>query len=84
MTVEEYVKSKNFYTINIAVLEGFGEIYIELEDLLKEYARIKCKEQREICANSAIIGYEKLEHHPSAWNEYIDKASILNAPEPEM
>lgn len=82
MTVEEYIKSKNFYTINIAVLEGFGEIYIELEDLLKEYARIKCKEQRIICSEHADADYNITQ---SGYTEvFVINSSILNAPEPEM
>lgn len=51
---------------------------------IKEIVKLKCAEQRQICANEAKIQYEKDDRHPSHWFESIDKDSILNAPEPEI
>lgn len=53
---------------------------------IKEYAKERCKEQREICASGADYYYDTMrdeygfEEHCS----FIDRDSIKKAPEPEM
>ena len=50
---------------------------------MKEYAKQKCKEQREICYNSSKIDRIKFKN-PIEDTLYINKKSILNAPEPNF
>jgi hypothetical protein len=45
---------------------------------MKEYARLACRAQREICAREASL------KHYIADSPDIDEDSILNAPEPEL
>ena len=54
-----------------------------LENGLKEYAEFYAKKCLEIAANETEMKYEKLDYHPSAWKEVIDKDSILNIKLPE-
>jgi len=49
-----------------------------LEQMIKMYARKRLKEQRELCAKEA-----KIARHGYT-SSTIDKASIKNAPEPEL
>ena len=53
-----------------------------LIDMLQDFARLKCKEQREICA----FEYEKEFSHKFAdtKNLGINPNLILNSPEPEI
>ena len=57
-----------------------------LEEAIIEYAKERCREQREICASEADYYYDTMrdeygfEEHCS----FIDRDSIKKAPEPEM
>lgn len=55
---------------------------------MQEYAKLKCAEQRQICANEAYADYnfvgifDKVEDVEV--EVYVIKSSILNAPEPNI
>ena len=53
---------------------------ISVKEMLTNYARIKCKEQREIC-----LKYASVNKYSGAVTEYIvTPSSVLNAPEPKL
>ena len=62
--------------------------YISLEDTIsamKEYARIKCKEQRDLCYQNAhsYLDYD-CEREDGSPSSIVDEFSIKNAPEPKF
>ena len=80
MTAEEYLKEKGF-SENLMVFGNkiFGSNYVS--DLLEDYTKLKCKEQREICERIAI------EHKKKVWitsSLFPLSDKIKNAPEPEI
>ena len=57
--------------------------YISIVDLLKEFASIKCEEQRRLCVNNAET--EMIVWPTGNGADYVvNKDSILNAPMPEL
>ncbi len=75
MTAEEFlINNAN----DISYEEGVMFAADVTPQMLKEFVKIKCKEQRRIC-------YENAEIDTYDWDRHrIDKDSILNAPEPEI
>lgn len=74
MTVEEYLKSKKPMDYNRSLLVWPDELI----GFMKEYAKLCCDKQKEICANEAQCG--------SDWEgsaSWVDTDSILNSPYPE-
>jgi len=67
MTAEEIAESIGYY------LSKKGEVNTKGVDLIKEYAKQKCKEQREECAYQAKLDSGKPAAH-----------AVRNAPEPEF
>lgn len=63
---QRYIDSNIHYTFESVVL-----------DAMKKYASIKCKEQREICANTITLGYFVDDDAEKRGNDHI-----RNAPEP--
>lgn len=63
-------------------LANDGEIRDSIIDWLKEFARMKCEEQRKICADEAYITNE----YGSGGQLFdcVDKDSIINSPNPKM
>jgi len=55
----------------------------ELEKKIIAYAKQKCKEQRKICDEKALIGSDYLSNKDRV-QYFIDSISILDAPEPEF
>lgn len=91
MTAKEFIESKYPYTIVDALV--FEDL--ELEDILKEFAKLKCQEQRKICAENAMVNkqgqspmYVQVLSAPDtiyADIEFqVDKDSVINSPQPEM
>lgn len=87
MTAKTYFKKKienehwdvsGGYVMDIVDIE-------DIEDMLMEFAEMKCREQREICAKKATTSVCRGDHFSSykPYN-YINKSSILNAPTPEL
>lgn len=74
----EQILERNFKRFNQAVPFSW------MLDSMKEYARQKCKEQREICAESASSKCLFEENKKASLDWLIDKSSILNAKEPEI
>lgn len=71
-------------TVKDFVLEHGGTRHICMENIYKvpyetlvELVKLKCKEQREICA-------EKATTFSDVGGTFVDTDSILNAPEPEL
>jgi hypothetical protein len=93
MTTEEFLDSPQY------PLGQIPEDWEQLVIVLKEFAKLKCAEQRQICADNATLCW-KNESHPKdwpyfAWNPtgtkengdkatHVDRNTILNAPEPEL
>ena len=69
MTAEQYYREN----IHRPEIDWYGDVEITLT-LMKEFALLKCQEQRQICAEL-----------PSLFLEYeSDKELIYNSPNPEM
>jgi len=66
--IDEYKPSK----ISGSHFERYGQVAIQ--KMMKEYAKAKCKEQREICNKE----FGKIGYYPNS------EKAILNAPEPEF
>lgn len=76
MTLKEIIEKVSQDRVN-----GLGAKYftaVEWREVIKLYAREKCREQREICAKSANAVAE------AGGYVYIDHESLLNAPEPKF
>lgn len=65
MTAKEYFNKALGGNLHIATLK-----VVVFEEIMQDFARFKCKEQREICYDETIDMY--------------DRKDVLNAPEPEM
>lgn len=77
MTASEFQDDKfPIFSFDVTMSRG------ELIDLLKEFALLKCAEQRMICSNSATMTND----YGSGGElcDVIDDDSIRNAPNPEM
>lgn len=62
-------------------LEILDELFGEHEpniDGIRRAMILYAEQAIDRCAETATIDYEKLDHHPSAWREFINKDSILN------
>lgn len=79
MTAEEYFNQET--TLKSIGIELASDDISGILTLMQEFASLKCKEQRSICANEAMVdggcnwGYGACS---------IDKESILNSPEPKL
>lgn len=58
----------------------------EILELLRQFGSIKCKEQREICADNADSDYNFIGNRDenSHIEVYVLRHSIIDCPEPEM
>jgi len=87
MTADEILKQKAKIELRILKENGFSTCNIERA--MAEYAKAKCEEQREICAEQESMhgkySFSKnngLQKEKMIW--YPSKEDILNAPEPEF
>lgn len=74
LAIEKYGYENGFHNLFHEMWES-GKANILLDDLCCEYAKQKCKEQREICAVEA--GTKK-------YSQEIDQDTIRNAYEPKF
>lgn len=78
-------------------LKDYGNDYIagdyvpwEVIDMLKKYAKMKCKEQREICSRNAklkvveVVVHEGRFFNDTEQYDMVDEDSIINSEEPEI
>lgn len=92
MTAEKILLKYGFDTNYALYTPDQG--YMSIIDLMKEFAQIKCTEQRQMCAKNAKIVKEELsirelENANYYGADYEDKyivdiESIINTPEPEF
>lgn len=78
MTTEEFLLGKELSPADLGNLKLWDDLILWID----EFARIKCKEQRELCFEHA----ETLEYETDMGEttSCIQKDSIINAPEPEL
>jgi hypothetical protein len=70
-------------TLNNEPMSELMEIYII--SAMRKYAKIKCQEQREICANEAKGKYyTDMSKYPHHREPIADYDSIINCPEPKF
>ncbi len=82
MNAEEFFYSQ---TVKIIDMQDFAII-----EKLQEFARLKCKEQREICSENAQLKVVEVVVHEDRFfidtehYDVVDIDSILNSEEPEL